>query len=68
MTKYGRLRTDDDGHWYLVPEELVEQFDAYLEATYASPHDYEAEARFIDKFDEYRTGGGIRDFRVVIED
>ena len=24
---YGKLRQDDDGHWYLFPENLLEEWD-----------------------------------------
>lgn len=32
MSEYGYLKKDDDGHWYLVPEDLCEQFDQLTEA------------------------------------
>jgi len=32
--KFGYLRSDDDGHWYLIPEADVEKFDALMRESY----------------------------------
>lgn len=53
------LRQDEDGHWYRIPNELVEQFDTALNLTVGlmymdAPDEFDD---FILKFDQYRTGG-----------
>lgn len=45
---------DQDGHWYVIPYELKEEF-LKMEAEGESD-EWEA---FIDKFDKYRTGGDL---------
>lgn len=57
-TKITKLQ-DGDGHWYWVPNEIVEVFNIDVRhivgSTYTEyPEMFDA---FIDKYDKYRTGG-----------
>jgi len=42
--------TDNDGHWYVIPENLVEQFEKELE---------DDSEELSDKYGEYMTGGDL---------
>lgn len=61
--EYGYLRKDDDGHWYLVPESTINQFDSamrYIDGCEQYSDEWEdAVEDFITEFDEYRLSGGI---------
>jgi hypothetical protein len=46
-----RLSRDDDGHWYVVPAELVQVFDNWVEAT-SNDLDWIGE-----NFERYSLGG-----------
>ncbi len=64
---YGYLRKDDDGHWYLVPEDIVADFDAAMEAVLSEPSwDNPAIDDFVNRFDSYRLRDSIRSLRVVM--
>ena len=57
-TKIKKL-TEDDGHWYWIPENEVEQFNADSEKLEGKeymdcPDEFDS---FIYKYDHYRTGG-----------
>lgn len=59
MTKgYCRLKTDDDGHWYLVDEEDCERFDNMLEKSnsieWGSDEWYDAIGEFEIAFSDNR--------------
>jgi len=45
---------DNDGHWYVIPAEMREEFDDLLEN--AEEDDYE---QFNDRFGKYATGGAL---------
>ena len=45
---------DDSGHWYVIPDELYDQFDKDLEN-----EDMANSGDFDDLYGMYRTGGGI---------
>lgn len=68
----GYLRTDDDSHWYLLPENLVEDFDKNLKELEQCEEDTEKWEETIDnfvaEFDKYRLSGGIGYLKVLIED
>jgi hypothetical protein len=46
---------DGDGHWYVIPQELANQFHS-MERDAEETDDYEG---FEDTFGEYRTGGDL---------
>lgn len=48
---------DDCGHWYIVPLELKDQFNAYLDTD--MDEDYDLQEEFEEKFGKYRTGGDL---------
>jgi hypothetical protein len=54
----GKFRKDDDGHWYFIPQERLEEFDATMrdieEADSYSDDWYEYVDFFISRFDDYR--------------
>lgn len=45
---------DDSGHWYLVPNELIDAFNKDME-----DEELGESGGFGDKWDEYRTGGDL---------
>lgn len=66
----GKLRQDADCHWFLIPDDKVDDFDRLL-------HDYnnaglfstlrdELEDTLISDFQEYMIGGGIGNLSVII--
>jgi hypothetical protein len=69
--KFGILRYDDDGHIYLIPEELVDRFDISLDninsSEFMSDKWYDFVNRFSDKFSQYMVDGS-KNFKVIIEE
>ncbi len=55
---------DESSHWYIMPNELAEEFHAL-----ASAIDYTAldEKIFEEKFSKYRTGGDINNVQLYID-
>jgi hypothetical protein len=53
-------RTDDDGHKFCVPDELLKEFDRLddliSEEKWGSDKWYDLVAEFNDKFDKYNQG------------
>ena len=71
--KYGRLRTDNCGHYYLVPEDEVIDFANFLEDVLGYDGDSsderdDLEDKFLARFDKYRLSGGYQDLKIVMED
>jgi len=68
--KTGKLRQDDSCHWYLVPDERIEQFDRLLnqlENTLSLSDRYDDRAMNFDGlFRQYMVGGGIGNLSVII--
>ena len=60
---------DDDGHWYVIPFEMKDEFQKLLDLSgYESNKNWEEhEAEFIDKFDKYRTGGDLNNKKLYAE-
>lgn len=50
---------DDSSHWYMVPEELQEEWMEWSDTTYEDQMGEERFESLTDKFDQYRLGGGI---------
>lgn len=50
MSNYSRVVQDEDGHWYVIPYKMKDEFDFLLESN---------EDDFIEVFDSYRTGGDL---------
>ena len=69
--KYGKIRKDDDGHTYVIPEDEVPAFDALnirMElVTWASDEWYELNNEFNEMFSKYSVGGWLGDLKVVLE-
>ena len=67
---YGRLRIDDDGYWYVVPESEVAEFDKALgrfqRATPECDEWYAAWDAFARGFGRYRLNGWIGNLRVLM--
>ena len=70
--KFGYFRRDDDAHNYLVPEEVVKDFDDAMEYMYELSADSTKYMEFLDacndfneKFGKYRIDG-ISDYKVVM--
>lgn len=53
-------RRDEDGHKFVVPEELLEEFDRLMElredAEWLSDEWYDLTGEFNDKFHQYNVG------------
>lgn len=69
--KFGYLRQDDDCHWYLVPEDKVEDFDKMKTKIeeclmYTSAWD-DLVCQFWSAYNDYRIDG-YRNFKVVMEE
>ena len=64
-----RATQDDSGHWYVIPEELSEEFYKLLEKVYSDdyPHRYDDEEKFESKFSGYRTGGDLNNIQLYAE-
>ena len=54
---------DESSHWYLIPNELFEEF-------YSDSEDYEfcVSGKFDEKYGEYRTGGDLNNDQLYIEE
>lgn len=68
--KFGYLREDDDGHDYLIPEELIKEFDSDQERlsesnfTWEEREDFNAE--WNDKWWQYALGESYHSYKVVM--
>ena len=62
--KYGYLRSDSNGHDYLVPEEEIISFEDWMEYGYK----YDDWKPFNDKYGKYRLGESYQNIRIVIEE
>ena len=63
------VTTDDSGHWYIVPQELKEDWD-YLRSRLENEDDpmyYGILDQFETKFGQYRTGGDINLVQLYIK-
>lgn len=61
------IRKDDDGHTYLVPAAVVEQFDKAQEAIWtANGWDGNAVNYFCEQFDQYRKSGGVGNMKFMV--
>ncbi len=60
---------DESSNWYLVPNELSDEFNRLLEKIYSDdyPHRYDDEEEFIEKFSKYRTGD-INNIQLFIDE
>ena len=72
MSTYGYLREDDDGHWYLIPEDKLSHFywiKEKIETLKAYSDEWEDACQdMIDNFDKYRLSGGPYDLRIKMEE
>lgn len=58
---------DDDCHWYVVPEEEVDEFNRLQEIIQGNRYKPEVEAEFEDKFSGYMTGGDLNNTQLWAE-
>lgn len=67
--KFGYLRRDNDAHWYLIPEELIKEFDADFSKLFEEyPEDYRKLLNeWNDKWWKYSYGESIYSLKVVID-
>jgi hypothetical protein len=70
VVKYGYLRKDDDGHDYVIPEELIKEFDVDYEKMGSYDIDDTERWDTLDTWNEkwwdYAEGGSVSDYKVVI--
>lgn len=57
-------RTDDDGHIYLVPQHLIDEFDKWLESEY----DTDEFDKGLIEYEPYRLGGDDSDIKYWIHE
>ncbi len=57
------ITSDDNGHEYIVPIELAQEFHKTLEQC-TEDDDYDA----MDKFDKYRTGRSVDNYQLFISE
>jgi len=71
MKKYGYLREDNNGHWYLIPEDKVKHFvwiKEKIDMFELWSDDWEDACQdMIDHFDGYRISGGPYDLKIQME-
>lgn len=60
---------DESGHWYIVPNELVDQFEKLSEQSMDEndPDHYEYENKFMELFSGFMTGGDLNNVQLYIE-
>ena len=61
--KFGYLRQDGDGHWFLVPEEEIISFDGWMEHGYK----YDDWEPFNNKCWKYALGESPFSLKVLVE-
>lgn len=63
------IAKDNDGHNYVIPYEMKDEFEVLLEKSgYESCPEWEQfEAEFIEKFEQYSTGGDINNEEFYIK-
>ena len=71
--KFGYLRRHDDGYWYLIPEDIIENFDSICKKIDETDgYDYEKLDELNDLFFEcyssHRILNGFQSLLVVIPD
>jgi len=66
--KIGYLRNDDDCHWYLIPEEDVESFDALMKESYQVSSDSDRFYEICELIDQFPRVDGYGSLKVIIED
>lgn len=69
--KLGHLRTDDSGHWYLVPIDKCEEFDHMIDeidAAFGFENEDGLNIEFDTKFSQYRFYRFIGTLSVVMEE
>lgn len=64
LIKYIKVKAvqDESCHWYIIPIELSETFKILHEK--ACNEDYEAEDKFCEIFNKYRTGGDLNNIQL----
>jgi len=69
--KIGKLRTDEDCHWYLIPDYKVTRFDKVMhemeQLDQTSEEYYDWEDEFINRFERYRLSGGPFKLDVIMQ-
>lgn len=61
MKKVKAIR-DEDGHWYIIPNELVDSFNKEL-----YNEDFVDSGGFGDKYGQYMTGGDLNNVQLYVE-
>lgn len=61
-----KIVTDNDGHWYVLPNELITEFLEDLE-TMSGDEDYIDSGEFDNKYFQYRTGGDLNLVQLYIK-
>lgn len=63
-----KLLQDDSSHWYIIPQEVVDDFENQM--NYIYDHDDDGIEDIINEFDnkfgKYRTGGDINNYQLCI--
>jgi hypothetical protein len=56
---------DESSHWYVIPADMSNEFSVLHNK--ATDEDYDAQEEFIEKFDQYRTGGDLNNIQLYAE-
>ena len=60
-----KITQDEEGHWYIIPNNLLAEFHSLLDMS--RNNEEGAEEMFIDTFEIYRTGGDINNIQLYIK-
>lgn len=55
---------DDSGHWYVIPAELESEFNKLVDC---DEDDYDLQNEFMERFDQYRTGGDLNNTQLYAD-
>lgn len=58
---------DGDGHWYVIPNELLGTFQNYMNSLDFESEDYELIDKFEEEFGQYKTGGDLNNTQLYVE-
>ena len=58
-----QIKSDEDGHNFIIPNEFDEEFSAAMEKGYLTDDYSEAE-----KFQKYRIGGSVNNYQLFISE
>ena len=58
---------NDEGDWFVIPEELTEEFSDMLEQLIADDYENDLLYKFENKFNQYQTGGDLNNTQLYVK-